>query len=143
MSKLSMTTKLAAPADILWRMLGTLQSVGDWRNLSEPIGEKGPRKGATRKIELMGGGSVVERLEHINESERLYLYSITESPFPITNCVIEVRVKDNGDGTSTMEWSSNFVPAGGATETETAKMLESIYQSSVNALKGMFSGRSS
>ena len=40
-------------------------------------------------------------------SERLYRYSITESPLPISDYVAEIRVKDNGDGTSTVEWSSD------------------------------------
>jgi hypothetical protein len=48
-------------------------------------------------------------------------------------------VKDNRDGTSTLEWSSSFLPAG-VPETEAVKVIEGIYQAGFDNLKKMFGG---
>ncbi|HMJ49100.1 MAG TPA: SRPBCC family protein, partial [Burkholderiales bacterium] len=94
-------------------------------------------KGSVRKLSLVGGGSIVERLEHISNKEKLYRYSITDSPLPVDGYVAEIRVKDNGDGTSTVEWSSKFEPKGVKTD-EAVKIIQGIYQAGFDNLKKMY-----
>ncbi len=52
---------------------------------------------------------------------------------------LETRVRDNGDGTSTVEWSGEFEPKD-APETDVTKMLQSIYQAGLDNLKKMYGG---
>ncbi len=67
------------------------------------------------------------------------MYSIFNSPLPVTNYVAELRVKDNKDGSSTVEWSSNFLPSG-APEADAMKMVQGIYHAGFDNLKKMFGG---
>ena len=51
----------------------------------------------------------------------------------------EIHVKDNGDGTSTVEWSSDFKPKD-ATENDAVKAIQGVYQAGFDNLKKMFGG---
>jgi Polyketide cyclase / dehydrase and lipid transport len=91
------------------------------------------------RLSLAGGGSLVERLEELNATNKLYRYSILSGPLPVADYVAEIHVKDNGDGTSTIEWSSEFNPKG-APESEAVKTIRGIYQAGFDNLKKMFGG---
>lgn len=137
MSKLTISTNIMAPADLLWKTIGRFSAIGEWNPLAKGSKASGSGKGATRKIDLPGGGSVVERLDYVSDKEHVYVYSITDSPLPLANCVAELHVTDRGDGTSSVEWSSNFTPAG-AGETEAIKALKNLYQAGLDNLKKLF-----
>lgn len=137
MAKVKMETKLVVPANILWDAIGRFGALGDWHPAVEKCLSDGESKGSTRKLSLVGGGSIVERLEHISNKEKLYRYSITDSPLPVAGYTAEIRVKDNGDGTSTVEWSSNFEPKGAKMD-EAVKVIQGIYQAGFDNLNKMY-----
>jgi len=139
MAKISMSSKVNIPADRLWQVIGGFNALPAWHPAVEKSEADGETKGSVRKLKIAGGGEVVERLDHVGETERVYVYSILNSPLPVANYVAELRVKDNLDGTSTVEWSSNFLPAG-APEADAAKMVQGIYQAGFDNLRKMFGG---
>lgn len=139
MAKVKMATKLAASADMLWKAIGGFDALPAWHPAVEKSDSDGQIKGSVRTLKLVGGGTVIERLEHINDVERVYRYSIIDSPLPVANYAAEIRVIDNGDGTSTVEWSSDFEPAKGA-EDDAVKVIQGIYQAGFDNLKKMFGG---
>ena len=108
MPKVTMSTPVAMNADALWQAMGSFAAIGNWHPMMEQVETDGENKGSMRTLQLIGGAKLVERLEEVSPTERLYRYSIIESPLPISNYFSEIRVKDNGDGTSTVEWSSDF-----------------------------------
>ena len=108
MPKVTMSTPVAMNADALWQAMGSFAAIGNWHPMMEKVEAEGEKKGSMRTLQLIGGAKLVERLEEVSPTERLYRYSIIESPLPISNYFSEIRVKDNGDGTSTVEWSSDF-----------------------------------
>ncbi len=137
MPKVTMSTPVAMNADALWQAIGSFASIGDWHPMFERVEAQGENKGSMRTIQLVGGARIVERLEEISPTERLYRYSITQSPLPISNYVSEIRVKDNGDGTSTVEWSSDF----GVTtsnENDVVKTIQEVYQAGLDNLNRMY-----
>ena len=91
-----------------------------------------------RRLSLVGGGTVVERLERIDEASRTYSYSIVDSPFPVANHSATIKVTGEGDD-CTVEWSSEFDPAGGA-EGDAADLIRSGYQAGFDSLRKMFGG---
>ena len=137
MAKVKMETKLVVPANILWDAIGRFSALGDWHPAVERCVSDGENKGSMRKLSLVGGGSIAERLEHISNKEKLYRYSITDSPLPVDGYTAEIRVKDNGDGTSTVEWSSKFEPKG-VNANEAVKIIQGIYQAGFDNLKKMY-----
>ena len=137
MAKVRMETKLVVPANILWDAIGRFGALGDWHPAVEKCVSDGESKGSVRKLSLVGGGSIIERLENISKKEKLYRYSITDSPLPVADYTAEIRVKDNGDGTSTVEWSSSFEPKGAKAD-EAVRIIQGIYQTGFDNLKKMY-----
>jgi len=137
MAKIKMETKLTASADMIWKTIGGFNALPAWHPAVEKSESDGERKGSVRTLKLAGGGTVTERLEHLSAAERVYRYSIIDSPLPVANYVAEIRVADNGDGTSTVEWSSEFQPANVA-EGDAVKTMQGIYQAGLDNLGKMF-----
>jgi carbon monoxide dehydrogenase subunit G len=138
MTKVSTTTHVPVPAEKIWDIVGRFNGVADWHPGFEKCElEEG---GEIRRLTLVGGGSIVERLEKIDEDEHVYRYSILESPLPIANYVAELRVRPDEDGTgSTVEWSSEFEPKG-VSAAEAMQLLQGVYQAGFDNLKKLFGG---
>ena len=49
-----------------------------------------------RRLSLAGGGTIVEKLVRLDDKERVYSYSIIDSPLPVVNYVSTISVKDDG-----------------------------------------------
>jgi uncharacterized protein YndB with AHSA1/START domain len=136
MTKVSLTTKLAAPADKVWKIIGGFNALPEW--LPPVTASKLDAGGRVRKLDLAGGGSVTEKLETFDDKKRAYSYAITDSPLPVANYVSTIKVSEDGAG-SRIEWSSEFSPAG-ASEAEARKVIEGVYQAGFENLKKMFGG---
>ncbi len=94
--------------------------------------------GRVRRLQLVGGGAIVERLESFNENEHQYTYTIEQGPLPVANYKATVRVRtEPGKSGSTVEWSSQFLPSG-ATEKDAVAAIQSFYQTGFDNLKKLF-----
>jgi hypothetical protein len=60
-------------------------------------------EGSMRRLSLVGGGTIVEKLVKLDDKERVYSYSIIDSPLPVKNYEATIRVKDDGAGNTTLE----------------------------------------
>ena len=138
MPKVTMSTPVAMNADALWDAIGRFAAIGDWHPMIEKVDAEGEQKGSVRTLQLIGGAKLVERLEEISPTERLYRYSITESPLPISNYFSEIRVKDNGDGTSTVEWSSDFKVNNASGENDVVKTVQEVYKAGLDNLTKLY-----
>ena len=136
MTKLSLTTHIPISAEKLWDIIGHFNALPDWHPAVESSElEEG---GKVRRLALAGGGTIVERLERIDDSERLYRYSIVESPWPVANYVAELHVRPDDDGTGcTAEWSSNFEPKG-VSINDATQFIQGIYQAGFDNLRKLF-----
>lgn len=140
MTKVSMTTELNVPADEVWKLIGGFNAVPDWHPAVTKSQTEGEGQGSVRRLSLAGGGTIVERLESVDNDERLYSYSIVDSPLPVSNYKATIRVREKGDGMSTVvEWSSEFSPLG-ASESDASKVIQGIYDAGFQNLKKLFGG---
>jgi hypothetical protein len=137
MPKVTMSTPVAMNADKLWQAMGSFAAIGKWHPMMEKVESQGENKGSIRTLQLIGGAKLVERLEEISPTERLYRYSILESPLPISDYFSEIRVKDNGDGTSTVEWSSDFNVKSG-NEKDVVKTVQEVYQAGLDNITKLY-----
>jgi mxaD protein len=137
MPKVTMSTPVAMNADALWQAMGSFAAIGNWHPMMEKVESEGEKKGSMRTLQLIGGAKLVERLEEVSPTERLYRYSIIESPLPISNYFSEIRVKDNGDGTSMVEWSSDFDVNTG-NETDVVKTVQEVYQAGLDNITKLY-----
>jgi hypothetical protein len=102
-----------------------------------PIYERRQRERREPRLSL--DEHVASAAENINATDKLYRYSILSGPLPVADYVAEIHVKDNGDATSTVEWSSDFKPKD-ATEGDAVKAIQGVYQAGFDNLKKMFGG---
>jgi hypothetical protein len=136
MAKVDMKTNLNVTADEVWKLIGGFNALPDWH----PAIEKSEleEEGSMRRLSLAGGGTIMEKLEKLDDNERVYSYSIIDSPLPVSNYKATLRVKEDGEGKTTVEWSSEF-EAKGAAENEAMDVIAGIYQAGFDNLKKMFS----
>lgn len=136
MTNVSMKTNLNVPADKVWEMIGRFNALPDWHPAVES--SELEDDGQSRRLTLVGGGSILERLEKLDDDGQHYRYSIVESPLPVGNYTADLRVKPSADGTScTVEWSSDFNPVGASVE-EASKAIQGVYQAGLDNLQKLF-----
>lgn len=136
MAKVNMSAPLGVSADQVWQLIGGFNALPDWH----PAVEKSELEeaGQVRKLSLMGGGEIVERLESVNDNERVYTYTIESGPLPVAGYTSTIRVRDE-DGKAMVEWSSEFTPSG-ASEGDAVAAIQGVYQAGLDNLKKMFGG---
>ena len=134
MPKISMKQDLKVAADQVWNMIGHFNALPDWH----PNVEKSELKeaGQVRKLSLAGGGTIIEKLEKVDDKTRTYSYTIQDSPLPVKNYRAELTVHDEKDGCS-VEWSSEF-DAAGVGDSDAMKAVQDVYQAGFDNLKKMF-----
>ncbi len=138
MTTVSLKQRYPVPAQMLWNTIGGFNALPDWHPAVEKSDLEKSDKGTIRTLHLVGGGTIVEKLETVDDKERLYSYSILEGPLPVANYSATIRVSDDNGG-CTVEWSSEFEPSG-APESEAAKAIRGIYEAGFENLKKMFGG---
>ena len=138
MAKVSMTTEVPVPVAEVWRLIGGFNALPEWH----PAVEKSELQegGRVRRMQLAGGGSIVERLQSFNENEHEYSYSIEQGPLPVTNYKATIRVhQEPGKSGAVVEWSSEFAPSG-AGESDAVAAITGIYQAGFDNLKKLLGG---
>ena len=139
MPKVSSTTELPVPAQAVWSVIGNFNGLPDWHPAVQKSESKSDGGTTLRTVTLMGGGTIEEKLEEIDEHERLYTYSILSSPLPVANYTATLRVREAESGGCMVEWSSEF-DASGATENTAIEQISQVYEAGFENLKRMFGG---
>jgi uncharacterized protein YndB with AHSA1/START domain len=131
MTKVTVATKITAPAEEVWRLVGGWNALPDWHPAVETsVTEEGGQK---RRLKLADGTEFTEQLEKYDGEAKSYTYSILASPLPLTEHSATIAVRREGD-TSTIEWSTTFKPVG-VPETELAKSMEDFFQAGFDNLR--------
>jgi len=127
MASIVMETGFPVPAATLWTLVGWAGMLGDWYPGLSRMDVQGADKGAIRRLVMLDGTSMVERLEHLSRIETAYTYSILSSPLPVADYLAQIRIKDRGGDTSTLIWSGNFEPDG-VPEDRAIAAVRAVYQ---------------
>ena len=125
MAEAKVVKKVNAPAADVWAQLSVFDGIKPGGPI-EAVSYEGEGVGMIRYL-TMGGGQVVERLtEHDNE-RMTFTYAIIndDCPLPFANYSATVSITDDGDGTSTVDWTGTFDAKGD--ETAAVNMATGIY----------------
>jgi Polyketide cyclase / dehydrase and lipid transport len=95
-------------ADVLWRRVGSFQSVEDWHPMLASVNGDGEHPGAVRESVTTQGQRQVDRLREVDPSARFYRYTVDSSSLPVRAYVAEFRVEAAGEGASRVCWVSEF-----------------------------------
>jgi hypothetical protein len=99
---------LSATPDQVWDVVGHFG--GKWHPLIAEIEVTGEGVGQVRTIDTTDGSQIVERLEAIDDSQRLYSYAMI-SGIPALDYVGTLEVEEAGAG-SKVTWRVDYRPAG-------------------------------
>lgn len=137
MAKVAISTRLPMSVDEVWKMIGRFNALSEWHPGVESSDlEDG---GKVRRLALVGGGEIVERLERIDDDDHVYRYTIESSPLPVANYVAEIRVQRAGEEGCTVEWSGDF-EASGAPEADATRVVRDIYTAGLDNLRKLYGG---
>ena len=127
---------IPAPADQVWRLIGGFGSLPDWLpNIPKSALSEG---GRVRHVTNSGGETIVEQLVAFDDPARSYSYAILEAPFPITDYLSTLRVREGDGGCGArVEWSGRFTPKGVSDE-EASRLFRGIYEDGLKALASRF-----
>lgn len=138
MAHTSTSIKISASPEQLWKLIGGFDSLPDW--LPYIPSSEVTEGGRVRYLANPDGNAIVERLEVFNDKERYYTYSIMKAPFPVTNYLSTIHVKEDADGNSSLvEWSGRFTPVG-VSDQEAIDLFHGIYKDGLEALQQAFLG---
>lgn len=128
--------RISASPEEVWQLIGGFDSLPDW--LPYIPSSKVTEGGRVRHLANPDGDAIVERLENFNDKERYYTYSIMKAPFPVTDYLSTIQVKEDTDGKSSLvEWSGSFTPVG-ASDQEAIDLFHGIYKDGLEALQKAF-----
>lgn len=136
MAHTTTSIKVLATPEQVWQLIGGFNSLPDWLPYipSSELSEGG----RVRHLANPDGDVIIERLEAFNDKDRYYTYSIMKAPFPITNYLSTLHVKeDKGGESSLVEWCGSFTPVGVSDE-EAINLFHGIYKDGLKALQQAF-----
>jgi polyketide cyclase/dehydrase/lipid transport protein len=99
------SVELGAPAEKVWALIG--QFGGMWHPLIASIKLTGKGVGQLRTIETIDGKQIIERLELMDNAERLYRYT-NVSGLGVVDYTGTFQLKPKGSGSS-VEWRVEFL----------------------------------
>jgi hypothetical protein len=133
LSQASSTIVIHAPADAIWRVLSDFGAACQYLDMVDNCTVAGEGVGAVRTLTLADGGTIVERLEALDEAARRMSYALlTDTPF--RDCLTTVSLGDLGRGRCQVTWSASF-EADGLPASEAAELLEGALAANCVALK--------
>ena len=124
---------LSAPPDQVWALIGSFG--GMWHPLIAKIQLSGTGIGQLRTIETTDGKQVIERLEAIDNSQRLYRYAMI-SGIPAADYTGTLDVKPKGTGSS-VEWRVQYL-ADGQPDIIVKTIVSSLLKTGLESLKPRF-----
>jgi hypothetical protein len=139
MAGVEMSIALNAPAETVWELIGGFADLPRWLpavTKSEEIRDDGRLQ---RRLTLQGGATVLEQLDHRDDSSRSYSYTILTSPLPVASYRSELSVRDDGPRRCTVRWASTFEPQG-ASQADAEAAIRGVYQGGFDKLTQIFVG---
>lgn len=107
-------------------------------SLAENGPGQGEQPGAIRTAETPDGRKQVERLEKLDSRHHSYRYAMLSSPMSVKDYTGECRIRDEGDGTSTIVWCNDFRVVSGE-ESAVAGNIRQFLSTGMENLKRVYS----
>lgn len=136
MTEVHVNEPVAAPAAKVWALVRDFGGIAKWGGPAlQSCTVEGEGVGAVRHIGLLGGLSLAERLEALDEAGRSLSYAIVgKSPIPVKNYLSTIRVVEDGPTACRVDWSSRFEPDGTGEEQAQA-MIRGVYTGGIAGLR--------
>lgn len=137
------TLAIDHPADQVWAILGDFGGMSRWHPAIEAgPADKGNELGSVRRLQLKGGGVVVEKLLERSDSNRSLKYAMLDAgPIPVRDYESVLSIVSDSHG-SVVTWRGHFDSAGdqaqggaAAGDVVAIDAITGIYRSGLEGLK--------
>lgn len=143
--KVTRTVTIDAPVAQVWAKCGSFDALDQWHPaVAKDTITKGENNvpGATRHLDIKGGGYVDEELLHYSGKGHSYSYRIIESVLPLSDYHSTLSVKAEGAGKSVVTWTGTFKrkdlgpnPPDNANDKAATDAISGVYKSGLDNLK--------
>ncbi|NBC04770.1 MAG: hypothetical protein GVY20_13830 [Bacteroidetes bacterium] len=137
MHKIEVSGTIHAPSKDVWELAGNFDELDRFVEAITDCKTEDSGVGAVRTLYLQDGGKVKEKLESLNNDQKILTYSIVESPMPIKDYTGTIRVTEEDEDHSKFTWSSTFNVAEEAAK-EVKEALEGLYRLGIEGLRNKF-----
>jgi hypothetical protein len=127
------SVELAAAPDPVWSLIGRFNI--DWHPLAARVSLTGTGVGQLRRIETLDGNEIVERLDAIDNAQRLYRYTLIAG-VPASHCTGTIEVKPKGSG-CVADWRVEYV-ANNQPDIVVRTMVSTLLKTGLGSLKLRF-----
>lgn len=122
--------RIAAPLEKVWAMVSDFTGFVESQGL--PCTSDGEGIGMTRSI-VVGGVTIVERLEELDEATHTTSYSIVEAPLPVSGYQAWIELSHAGEDLTGIRWWGSFEPQGD--EARAVEMIRGVYTGGIAGIK--------
>jgi hypothetical protein len=142
-TKIYVSTVIAAPAAEVWRVIRNFNGLPDWTPfVAESRIEQGApadQVGCIRNFRLKDSGRIRERLLMLSDYDFACSYAILESPMPVENYVARLSLTPVTDGNATFaEWQAEFDCPPDREAALVRQIGQGVFQAGFDALKQRF-----
>lgn len=143
--KVTESVEINAPADKVWAAIGDFQNMGWHPAVTATAGQGANAIDATRRLTLVGGGTIDEVLYKFEPEQKSYSYRITAvdvKVLPVTNYSSTLTVIPVDDTHSKVEWRGAFYrgypnndPPPELSDEAAVAAVSGVYRAGLDALK--------
>lgn len=108
MPKVREMAEVMVDVDTLWKEIGDFGSLGRWHPDVNGVTVSGASGGRTRLAYLKTGGELLERLQAVDDTRRVYRYSIERTSLPVRDGVGDFRIEAPDPQMSRIVWEVRF-----------------------------------
>lgn len=117
----------------VWTAISSIGGLERWFPIIADCRVTGEGVGALREMDLVDGGRIVDRIDSIDQQQRLFRYRRIEHPFPVSQYVGVVTVRETPGGNAAICWSVAIDANPDAPE----NLLDFIHQALSDGIDGM------
>jgi hypothetical protein len=139
MTLVSEAAKLYVPARRVWETIGDFVEVARWHPSVHESEEDWDGAQRLRKLDILAGQPLVERLEDHDDDAMRYSYTIVSGPLPVRDYESTLSVHCDDATSCTVEWNGRFAPDG-APEAEAVELIRGIYRKGLEHLRFTLGG---
>ncbi|MDT0554086.1 SRPBCC family protein [Urechidicola vernalis] len=134
MTAVNVTKTIKVTAKDAWETISSFEGIEKFSPVARSV-KTGEGVGALRSCFMPDDAEIKEELTGLNNEKMHLQYIITSGPFPFTDYVSDVLVKEVSETTCEVSWSSQFIVNEGVPEAAMVELLEGFYNAIMQGLE--------
>ena len=134
MTAVNVTKTIKVTAKDAWETISSFEGIEKFSPVARSV-KTGEGVGALRSCFMPDDAEIKEELTGLNDEKMHLQYIITSGPFPFTDYVSDVLVKEVSETTCEVSWSSQFNVNEGVPEAAMVELLEGFYNAIMQGLE--------